>query len=139
MARPSRRAPEAPAMHTSESFHVLRAASFSEAPVAVARADLRALAYVTRSGSLRRLAALLAADAAFTVSPFDRLAVVERAGGAARVVAVEGRARGREGWAPAAWLHPDGRPAKDLASAFAAAANPVASAAGGPAARIRAA
>ena len=107
-------------MITSEAFHVLRVSAFSEAPVAVAREELRAIETVRRTGSMRKLVTLLNTDAAFTVSPFDRLAVVERAGTAARVVAVEGRARGRSGWVPAAWLHLDGRPDADGAALSAA-------------------
>ncbi len=100
-------------MSTSEPFHVLRVSAFSEAPVAVAREDLRTIAVIRRTGCMRRLVTLLNTDAAFTVSPFDRLAVRERSGNAARVVAAEGRARGRSGWVPAAWLHRDDRPDAD--------------------------
>jgi hypothetical protein len=97
-------------MITCEPFHVLRATAFSEAPVAVERAHLRTLDQARRTGSIRRLVALIAEDAVFTVSPFDRLAVIERSGNAARVVAVDGRARNRAGWVPAVWLHVDSRP-----------------------------
>ena len=107
-------------MFTSEAFHVLRVSAFSEAPVAVCREDLRTIEAVRRNGSMRRLVTLITADAAFTVSPFDRLAVVERVGNAARVVVVEGRSRGRSGWVPAAWLHLDGRPDADGAALSAA-------------------